>query len=125
MNLNSSTTIQFSNDNYKRFQFLNNKIINGSWGVRLTLNCLTVINSNLPNRIPILLIWVSPPLSQQNNSSPSFSACKLLNVTGFLTSCSLTCTILDTTPDTSGVKGLGPSAFFGAIFLLALILSVF
>ena len=120
MNLKSSTTIQFSNDNYKRFQFLNNKIINGSWGVRLTLNCSTVINSNFPKGIPIFLIWVSPPLFQQNNSSPSFLACKLLNVTGFLTSCSLTCT----TPDTSGVKGLGPSAFLDAIFLLALILSV-
>ena len=49
-----------------------------------------------------------PPLFQQNNTSPSFSACKLLNGTGFLTSCSLNCT----TPDTSRVQGLGNSIFF-------------
>ncbi|CAH3117515.1 unnamed protein product [Porites lobata] len=55
------------------------------------------------------------------DSASDFNACRLLNQTGFLTSCSLTCT----TTDTSGVKGLGPSAFFGAMFLLALILSVF
>ena len=114
MNLKCTATNQ-------QIQFLNNEIIHGSWGVRWTLNCLTV-NSNFPKRIPILLIWESPRLFQQNNSSPSFSACKLLiNRTGFLASCSLTCT----TPDTSGAKKLGPRAFFGAMFLLALIPSVF
>ena len=107
---------------------MNNEIINGSWGVRLTLNCLTV-NSNFSKRIPVLLIWESPPIFQQNNSNPSFSGCKVLNMTGSLTSCSLTCTTPDTTPDatpdTSGVKKLGPKAFFDAMFLLALIHSVF
>ncbi|XP_073229464.1 uncharacterized protein [Porites lutea] len=59
------------------------------------------------------------------DSASDYNACKLLNVSGVLLSCSLTCTKPDTTPDTSGVKGLEPSAFLGAIFLLALILNVF
>ncbi|CAH3156259.1 unnamed protein product [Porites lobata] len=63
------------------------------------------------------------------DSASDYNACKLLNQTGYLTSCSLNCTTPDTTPDalpaTGGVKKLGPRAFFGAMFLLALIPSVF
>ncbi|KAM7430821.1 hypothetical protein ABFA07_018513 [Porites harrisoni] len=89
---------------------------------------------SLKGKMTLLTLTLDIELKNCSNnllcdSASDYNACKLLNQTGYLTSCSLNCTTPDTTPDAlpaiGGVKKLGPRAFFGAMFLLALILSVF